>query len=233
MERKGRWIVLILLLSGVILWVWGIREILTLEEIQKHREELKEFVQQNYALSVLLFLAAHLGTAFLFPGQVLLVLTGGFLFGNLQGTLYVELGLTAGGTLAFLTSRYFIGDWISRRYEKRLIKFNREIERRGSYYLLTLRIAPVFPFFLLNYLAGLTMISVKAFVVTTALGGLPGTLILTFLGQRLAEIQRMEDVFTVRVYLALFGLAFLAILPALISRHQEKTSSKNKNPSRD
>ncbi len=201
-----------------------------METLLNHRQELKHFVERNYALSVLLFLAAHLGTAFILPGQVLLVLVGGFLFGNLQGTFYVELGMTAGGTLAFLTSRYLIGDWINRRYEKELISFNREIKKRGRYYLLTLRIAPVFPFFLLNYLAGLTTISLKVFILATALGGLPGTVILTLMGQRLAEIQQMEDVFTLRVYLALFGLACLAILPALVSRWQERTSSKPPRP---
>ncbi len=230
MEQKKKWVLLFLLLSATGLLLWGGREILTMENLLNHRQELKHSVERNYALSVLLFLAAHLGTAFILPGQVLLVLVGGFLFGNLQGTFYVELGMTAGGTLAFLTSRYLIGDWINRRYEKELISFNREIERRGRYYLLTLRITPVFPFFLLNYLAGLTTISLKAFILTTALGGLPGTVILTLIGQRLAEIQQMEDVFTLRVYLALFGLGCLAILPALVSRWQERTSPKPPKP---
>ncbi|NJL59874.1 MAG: TVP38/TMEM64 family protein [Desulfobacteraceae bacterium] len=97
------------------------------------------------------------------PGATLLTLIGGFLFGKWWGTLYVNVGATSGAMLAFLLSRYLLGETLQQKYDRQLKTMNHELEKNGVWYILSLRLLPVFPFFLINLVAGLTRISSRDF----------------------------------------------------------------------
>ena len=129
------------------------------------------FVHDRYILSLFLFISLYIiATAFSIPGDIILTLAGGFLFGIAVATVIVNIGATAGAVLAFLSARYLVGDRLQEKYQGQLNRFNEELNLNGPRYLLTLRFIPVFPFFLINFLAGLTNIPLRTFVWTTSVG---------------------------------------------------------------
>lgn len=206
-------------MGAFLLWGEGL---LTFEKVQKSKEGLRKFTEENYLLAVLAYVGAQIPTAFFVPGEILLVLLGGSLFGVFWGTIYTDVGMTLGATIAFLSARYLIGGWLQKKYEKPLKSFNAEMEKHGANYLLVLRIVPLLPFFIVNYLAGIAAIGLKRFVLTTALGVVPGAFFLTYIGQRLGQIDRPQDILSLPIYLALFALASFALLPVLISRRKNR-----------
>jgi uncharacterized membrane protein YdjX (TVP38/TMEM64 family) len=204
---------------------YGLDHYLTFENLKNKKDILLNFVNENYIVSVLLFIIFFLSTAFFVPGAIIGTIAGGFLYGVLMATLYVNIGSTAGATLAFLLSRHMIGKWIQQKYRDQLKLFNREIKKHGSNYLFTLRIIPVLPFFLTNYLAGLTHISVTKFIVTTSIGMVPGSIVYSYAGQQLSEISCPEDITSPTFIIALLLLALFALLPVLI-HHLKKLVEK-------
>ncbi|NJL44164.1 MAG: VTT domain-containing protein [Nitrosarchaeum sp.] len=123
------------------------------------------------------------------------------------------MSATLGALLAFLAARFVIGSWVQERYAARLVKFNAEMRRSGQRYLLTVRLVPVFPFFLINLLAGLTKIDTWTFVWTTFVGIIPGSAVLAFAGRELGSIERAADLFSPGVMLAFGLLIALSLLP--------------------
>ena len=141
---------------------------------------------------------------------------GGLFYGVLMGTVYINIGSTVGATMAFLTARYLIGQWVQKRYHIQMGTFNREIDRHGTNYLVTLRIVPVLPFFMVNYLAGLTRVSTKKFFLTTSIGIIPGSLIYTFVGKQFSEVRSPEDITSPQLIIALILLGTFALFPVIV-----------------
>jgi uncharacterized membrane protein YdjX (TVP38/TMEM64 family) len=213
--RKRLIIFLLFLLILLAMWFSGAHEYITFDKLKENREMLKHFVDKHYYISVLVFIVFYILTAFFIPGAIVSTVAGGFLFGVVMGTIYVNIGSVSGATLSFLLSRYLIGNQIQHKYSEQLKKFNKEIERHGHNYLFVIRITPIVPFFLTNYLAGLTKISLKKFIMTTSLGMLPGSIVYTFAGQQLAEINNLEELYSFELLIALSLLALFALLPVI------------------
>ena len=192
---------------------------LTFENLKREQALLLAWVQQHPIVSVAAFIAVYIAvTALSVPGAAVLTLAGGSLFGAVATTLYVNIGATAGAFLAFLAARYFFGNWLQERYGSQLSSFNREMQKNGARYLLSLRLLPVFPFFLINLLAGLTTVGVGTFLWTTAVGIVPGTAVYAFAGQQLASISSPRDILSVRIAVAFGVLALAAVIPAVLAR---------------
>ena len=193
--------------------------ILTFENLKQHRESLLGIVQNRYGFSVAFFIVVYiLVTSFSIPGAFVLTIAGGFLFGTLVGTLFVDIGATTGATLAFLSARYLLGNRVQERYSVQLKKFNEELEKNGTHYLLTLRFIPVFPFFLINFLSGLTKIPVKTFIWTTAIGIIPGTVVFAFAGRQIGTINTPSEILSAKVLAAFAVLALFALIPIIVKR---------------
>jgi uncharacterized membrane protein YdjX (TVP38/TMEM64 family) len=196
-----------------------IGNVLTFENLKRNRQHLLALVQNHYLPSLLVFIAGYaMVTALSIPGAVILTLAGGFLFGTLFATLYVNIGATTGAVLAFLVARYLLGNRMQEKYQKQLSTFNEEMEKNGSRYLLTLRLIPVFPFFLINFLSGLTKVPLKTFAWTTALGIIPGTVVYAYAGQQLGSINALSEILSARVITAFAILALFALFPAVHDR---------------
>jgi uncharacterized membrane protein YdjX (TVP38/TMEM64 family) len=228
MQRKHiQRIVILVIIIGVIvaLKVSGLGGKLTLGNLKANGDHLEHFVAQNYLLSVVSYIAIYIAVAGLsIPGATVMTLAGGFLFGTILAAIYVNVGATIGATLAFLFARYIAGGWLQAKYADKLRRFNDELARNGSYYMLTLRFIAVFPFWLINICAGLTSIPLRTFVWTTAVGILPGSLVYTYAGSQLATIQSVSDIFTTRILIAFLLLAALAMVPTIINhvkRHRQ------------
>jgi uncharacterized membrane protein YdjX (TVP38/TMEM64 family) len=230
MKKYIKQIIILLVLIGVVAGIRlsGVDSHLTLENLKRSRELLERFVGTHYFVAVLVYVLLYtLSTAFSVPGATVLTLAGGFLFGAVPGAVYVNVGATVGALVAFLFSRHIVGDWFQRRYETQLAGFNRELEENGYLYLLTVRLIPAFPFFLINIMSGLTKIPVRTFIWTTCLGILPGSLVYTFAGRQLGAISSARGIATGNILIAFLLLALLTILPLVHKKLKAKHPSGN------
>ena len=219
MMRKNTVIFVGAVLAMVGLYYLFLSHYLTIDNLKYYRHTLLDGVQKHYSFSVFLYIGAYaLGIAFCLPVASLFTLTGGFLFGVILGSLYALIGATIGATLAFLLVRYIIGDWFQERFEKRLTFVNRELEKRGAFYLIALRFFAIIPFFVLNIVAGLTKIPLSTFIVTTALGIIPGCIVFAYAGKNLGRIESMQDIVSPSVLTAFGLLALLALVPLLFRK---------------
>ncbi len=215
-------IILLILLAAAIIFakVYDIDDYLTFENLKMNREALKGFVKEHYALSAIGYISLYISTAFFIPGAIPLTIAGGFLFGVFWGTVYVCIGAVTGAALAFFSARHLMGNWLQQRYRNQLIKFNEVISGRGYYYLLLLRIVPVLPFFLVNYLAGITRIPFRIFMLTLLIAVIPGAVVFTFAGRQLAAIESINDIFSAEMLMAFLLLVIVAFSPLFFKKYK-------------
>ncbi len=221
MLNRNKKVIFIFFLIAVIvaMRLSPIGDILTFENLKKNREFFFAFVRDHYLQSVAAYIVSYIVIAALsIPGAGIMTLAGGFLFGVLSATVYIDIGATIGAILAFLTARYLLGTWLQEKYRKQLGAFNAEMEKNGPRYLLTVRLIPAFPFFMINFLSGLTSIPVKTFVWTTALGIVPVTIIFAYAGRQIGTINAVSEILSARVIVALTVLAALALFPTAYKR---------------
>jgi uncharacterized membrane protein YdjX (TVP38/TMEM64 family) len=225
-RNKKILLLVFLIFAALILRSSPLGSVLTFENLKQNRQALLSIVDAHYVLSVASFIAVYvIVTALSIPGAVILTLAGGFLFGTAAGVLYVDTGATAGAVCAFLSARYLLGERLQQKYGGQLAKFNSEMERNGASYLLTLRLIAVFPFFLINFLAGLTRVPLKTFLWTTAVGIIPGTAVFAFAGQQIGSINSPADILSKKVVAALAVLGIFSLVPAAWKRmRKEKTA---------
>jgi len=153
--------------------------------------------------------------AFSLPGAAVMTLAAGALFGLLEGTVIVSFASSIGATLAFLASRYLLRDTIQNRFGGRLKAINDGMAREGAFYLFTLRLVPLFPFFLVNLLMGLTPIRARSFYWVSQVGMLAGTLVYVNAGTQLAKISGLSGIVSPRL---LISFALLGVFPLLAKR---------------
>ncbi len=214
-----RLVIISSILVIVLLYYFFLSPYLTFDMVKRYQAVLEKFVADRYWFSVLLYLVSYMIVgAFEIPIAVLITLAGGALFGIWWGTLYSILGSTAGAILSFLGMRYLVGDSLQKKYKNRLEKFNKEFDKRGVYYLISLRFLPFIPFFLVNILAGLTEVSMRKFLISTFIGVAPSSFVYTYAGQSLANLTSPKDVLSSRILIAFLLLGLLALLPALLGR---------------
>lgn len=220
-------LVLALIIVIVVVFRVGLLDQLTLENLQNNSIEYQNFISQNWFLSLLVYFVIYFSViAFSFPGATVMTLAGGFFFG-LWGILIVNLSATTGASLAFLVSRYIFGKSLQEKYRNQLTKLNQDLEENGSNYLLTLRLIPIFPFFLINLLAGLTKVRFWSFFWTTAIGTLPGTVAYVYAGTRLSQINSTSDILSLELLLALVGLALVSLLPVIFKKFRKPKAKNN------
>lgn len=217
-----RVLILGLIVAGVLaLWFFTpVKELVDFRAVFENRENLLETVQSRYLPAVLIYIGVYIAaTALSVPGATILTLLGGFFFGPWLATLYVNVGASLGAFIIYIAARYFLGEGIQNKYGEKLEKFNAEIDKNGPNYMLTLRLVPIFPFFLVNLFAGFTTIRPRQFLWTTALGIIPGSFAYTWLGYAGATIG---DGAPWQLFVALGLLAVLSLIPVLIRRIKAK-----------
>lgn len=189
---------------------------LSLEALKANRDRLLAFTEANFPAAVALFIATYcLVTGFSLPGAAILTLAGGLLFGGLWGTVFVNAGATTGATLAFLAARYLLRDWVEARFGSRLDSIQEGFAKNGFSYLLTLRLVPLFPFFLVNMVSGLTRVGVGTYVAATAIGIVPGSFVYAYAGRQLGTIDSLKEIASPSVLLAFTLLGVLALVPVV------------------
>jgi uncharacterized membrane protein YdjX (TVP38/TMEM64 family) len=196
---------------------------LSLETLKENRDHLLAFTEANYAASVVLFILAYIAvTGLSLPGAVILTLAGGFLFGSLFGTLFVNLGATTGATLAFLAARYLLRDWVEEKFGGWLGPVQQGFTANAFSYLMTLRLIPLFPFFVVNLVSGLTRMNVGSYVAATALGIIPGSFVYAYAGRQLGTINSLKEIASPNVIAAFVLLGLLALVPIVYKKFTAK-----------
>jgi uncharacterized membrane protein YdjX (TVP38/TMEM64 family) len=196
---------------------------LSLTALKENRDSLLVFTDANFAGAVAIFIVTYvIVTGLSLPGAVILTLAGGFLFGAVFATLFVNIGATTGATLAFLTARYLLRDTVERKFGKWLGPFQNGFAKNAFSYLLTLRLIPLFPFFVVNLVSGLTRVNVGTYVAATAVGIIPGSFVYAYAGRQLGTINSLKEIASPNVVGAFVLLGLLALVPVVYKRFAAK-----------
>ncbi|PIB17511.1 TVP38/TMEM64 family protein [Vibrio rotiferianus] len=199
----------LILLATIIFLGLNFGQYLTLENAKAQQEALNAFISQNFVFAAATYFFAYIAiTAFSIPGAAVVTLLGAALFGFWTSLLLVSFASTIGATIAFLSSRYLLREWVQGKFGNKLGAINEGVEKDGSFYLFSLRLIPVFPFFLINLLMGLTPMTIARFYLTSQVGMLPGTAVYLNAGTQLATIDSLSGIVspTVLASFALLGL---------------------------
>jgi uncharacterized membrane protein YdjX (TVP38/TMEM64 family) len=214
-------VVLSIILIGLLVR-FGFFDLLTLENLRANQEILLDFKNQNYTLTVLLYCIVYIVViTFALPGAAILTLTGGFIFG-LLGLLWVLISASIGGTLSAILSRFLFRDTLQTKFKKQLEVFNEKINQNAISYLLSLRLLPIFPFFLVNVLAGLSKIPMRTIFLTTFFGIIPGSLAYINAGKEISKLTNTGDILSPSLIFGFVFLGLLALAPSLISKKKKK-----------
>ncbi len=198
---------------------------LSLNALKENRDHLLTFTEANHAAAVGLFVLAYVAvTGLSLPGAVILTLAGGFLFGSILATLFVNIGATTGATLAFLAARYLLRDWVEQKFGNTLGPIQAGFSKNAFNYLMTLRLIPLFPFFLVNMVSGLTRVSLGTYVTATAIGIIPGSFVFAYAGRQLGSINSLQEIVSPNVLLAFTLLGLLAMVPILYKKFLNKST---------
>jgi uncharacterized membrane protein YdjX (TVP38/TMEM64 family) len=229
MNRNRLILVAIIICLVALAYYFHLSDYLTLESLRSNRARLESWHQAHALLAIFIFMGLYIiQTALSLPGATIFSLAAGALFGPVMGTLYAVISATIGATLAFLVTRYMFRDAVTGKFGDRLNKINNELNREGFNYLLFLRLVPLFPFFLINLAAGLTVMPTRTFFFGTLMGIIPGAFVYCNAGASLASIRNVGEIASPRVLASLGLLAIFAMVPVLY-RKLRKTRDSGKN----
>ena len=209
-----RWLIVLALLGAVVaFFALGLQHQLSLEALKARQQDLAVFRQAHPVwLATGFFVVYVTATALSLPTATLLALTGGAVFGLLEGIVLVSFASTIGATLAFLASRFVLRDAVQQRLGKRLVTINEGMRRDGAFYLFTLHMMPAIPFFVVNLVMGLTTLPVRTFYWVSQLGMLAATVIFVNAGTQLASLHSLSGVLSPRI---IGSLVLLGVFPLL------------------
>ena len=219
-KRIKQIVILTALIALVALFfIFDLKQYLTLEYIKSQQQAFADYYSENTVLTIAIYFVIYvITTALSLPGAAVLTLVGGALFGLVTGTIVVSFASTLGATLAFLVSRFLLGDYVQSKFSDKLKVINQGIEKEGEFYLFTLRLVPLFPFFLINLVMGLTPIRTFKFFIVSQLGMLPGTIVYVFAGTQLAQIDSLQGILSPGL---IGAFVLLGIFPLLAKKTLE------------
>jgi pyruvate/2-oxoglutarate dehydrogenase complex dihydrolipoamide dehydrogenase (E3) component/uncharacterized membrane protein YdjX (TVP38/TMEM64 family) len=183
------------------------------------KDEIEAWRAAHRLVAAGVFVAIYVAVAALsLPGAALMTLVGGALFGVAAGTVLVSFASSIGATLAFLAARFLLRDWVQRRFGSGLHAIDEGIRREGAFYLFALRLVPLFPFFVINLVMGLTAIPARTFYWVSQLGMLPATVVYVYAGTQLGQFRISAGLIGAFVALGLFPLLARRALDAIQAR---------------
>ncbi len=219
---RGSRLLLVLVMGCLIgaFFAFDLGHYLSLPQLQARQAELAALVDRHFVSAALLFVAVYVvSTALSLPGASLLTLAGSAVFGVVWGLLLVSFASSIGATLAFLSARFLLRDWVERRFGDKLASLQAGMKKEGALYLLSLRLIPIFPFFLVNLLMGLTPIKVSTYYWVSQLGMLPGTFVYVLAGSELANLTSTGNILSPGLMVA---LTLLGLMPMLLKGLQRR-----------
>ena len=208
--------VAILALVGAF-FVFDLGQYLTLASLKVHQQELAGYIASNWFQAFIIYLLIYIAaTALSLPGATILTLGAGALFGLGWGLLLASFASTIGATLAFLVSRFLLRDWVKATFSERINAIDKGIEKDGAFYLLSLRLVPIFPFFVINLVMGVTSIKTVTYYLISQIGMLIGTAVYVNAGTQLVEIESVSDIASRDLILSFVLLGIFPIIAKII-----------------
>ena len=217
---------ILLALVGVgiaLFYFFDLQQYLSLQSLKTNRDKLDMIYQENSLAIIFGFIGVYfLVVALSLPGATILTLTGGAIFGPVVGTLIVNIGATLGATVAFLVARLILREWVQKKFGDKLDPINKGLSENGISYLLFLRLVPLFPFFLVNLVSGLTEVRLLVYFLGTMFGIMPGSFVYANAGSNISRIDSISDISSPGVLGALILLGLFALIPAFYHRYKKK-----------
>lgn len=198
----------------IVSYFLDINKIITFEKIKDIYQDLQILINQNYYFHFFIFFILYVVvTAFALPISLLKTLLAGALFGFWPGLILVSFASSIGSTFCFLFSRYALRAYIQKKFSNYLEKINKGIETDGWLYLLFLRLSPIFPFFIINLVFGLTKMKTLEFYIVSQIGMFIATAIFVNAGVQIANINSLEEILSFKI---IASLTLIGIFPLLI-----------------
>ncbi|MCY4524852.1 MAG: FAD-dependent oxidoreductase, partial [Halobacteriovoraceae bacterium] len=217
-------LLLFLVFLFFIFKTYNLEQYLTLSYLKENQLMFAGFYRENSVFTIAIYMGVYIVvTALSLPGALILTLAGGALFGFTTGVLIVSFSSTIGATLAFLAARFFFRDWVQSKFKKKLAVIEEGVIKEGAFYLFTLRLIPVFPFFLINLVMGLTPIKTSTYFFVSQIGMLAGTMVYVNAGKQLSDIDTLKGIFSFDL---LLSFALLGILPLFAKKMIDWIKSK-------
>ena len=194
--NSSRWAVLAAIIALIAaFFIFDLQDYLTLDTLKARQASIEAYRSSHPGSAMAIYLLLYIAvTGLSLPGATILTLAGGAVFGLLWGTLIVSFASTIGATLAFLAARFLFRDAVKARFGERLNAINKGIDKDGALYLFTLRLVPIFPFFVINLVMGLTSLSVQTFYWVSQLGMLAGTVVYVNAGTQLGKLESLSGI---------------------------------------
>jgi len=235
MSFKKLLLLLVIVALFISAFAFDLTQYLSLDVLKEKQQQLNQlFVDYPFTVFAVYFVIYVVTTALSLPGATILTLGSGAIFGLGWGILLASFASSLGAFLAFLSARFILHDWVQEKFGDRLAAINRGMERDGAFYLLSLRLVPLFPFFVINLVMGLTKIKIWTFYWVSQVGMLLGTAVYVNAGTQLAQISSLGDVVSADligafVLLGIFPLIAKAVLSVLKRRKAFKGHKKPKS----
>jgi len=211
--------VIIVLIIAALAWAfftYDLGSYLSLDNLKAQKQVFETYYGNNRALTITVYMIGYIViTALSLPGAAVMSLAGGALFGLVVGVIMVSFASSIGATLAFLVSKFLFRNWVQNKFGDKLSAINRGIEKEGGFYLFTLRLVPIFPFFVINLVMGLTLIRTSVFYFVSQLGMLLGTIVYVNAGTQLAKIESAKGILSLELILS---FALIGIFPLIAKK---------------
>ncbi len=231
MNKKIKQIVILIsiILAIFIARYFELQNYLTFEYLKSQKEILTNNYNENQPMFIVLYFIVYvISVAVSFPGATIFTLAAGAIFGVVTGTILVSFASTLGATISFLFSRYLFRDIVQSKFGSSLDSINKGVKEDGKFYLLSLRLIPAFPFFLINLLMGLTRISVFQFFLISQIGMLPGTIVYVNAGTQIASLNSPKEIVSPSLLFSFLALGLLPLFAKfIVSRIKVRNIYKN------
>lgn len=228
MDKKllQRLLIVAAIVVAVILFkVLGLGQYLTLDYLKASQDKFSQLYGENRLTVIATYMAIYIAvTALSLPGAAVMTLAGGAMFGFWIGFIVVSFASTIGATLACFVARFLLRDWVQNRFGDKLSTINKGIEKEGAFYLFSLRLVPVFPFFVINLAMGLTTMKLLTFYWVSQIGMLPGTMVYVNAGKELGQIESLSGILSPGLILSFVILGLFPItVKKLLTFYKKKT----------
>lgn len=207
-------------------WISGAHDYFSLETFQSSKSILHDYARDRPLAAMLAFCAVYIAvTALSIPAATIVTLVGGFLFGVIKGTALVTISATIGSSVIFLIAKSSFGEALRKKAERLYKRVADDINDNAFFYILFLRLVPVFPFFAVNILPALFAVPLRTYAAATFLGVIPGTIVYVNLGRQLGEVRTLADLASADSLAALGLLAALLLITILVRRYRKKEAA--------
>ena len=218
--KKSKLLVLILVAAAIAaFFIFDLGKYFSLDYFKSQQAAIASYYQANPAQTITIYFAIYVAiAAFSLPGAGIATLVGGAIFGIVTGVIVVSFASTIGATLAFLMSRFILGDWVQNKYGERLKALNDGMAKEGAFYLFALRLVPAFPFFIVNLLMGLTKIRTWTFYWVSQVGMFAGTIVYVYAGTQLGQFKVSWQLGLAFALLGIFPIIAKKIIDSIKAR---------------